>query len=161
MSSLNPYPIQEVNPVVLMLLRSGRRVGGGGGGGGGGIASVITVDTNSLNRLGDAIREKRNKTWNDIDCFVRQFRDATQFLAGDDAVTALARDPILRKNNEMMVSLIAFELGEIPMFLATKETDLRKGVERAKTYQTEVNTIKSYFVKTVMKRVKKVSEFVA
>jgi len=140
-----------------MLLRSGRRVGGGGGG----IAPVITGGTNSLNQLGDAIREKRNKTWKDLDCFVMQFRDAIQFLAGDDAVTAMACDPVLRKNNEMMMSVIAFELGEIPMFLATKETDLRMGVQKAKTYQTEVNTIKSYFVKTIMKRVKRMSGFVA
>ena len=120
---------------------------------------IATID-NPLVKLRDEIQEKKNKTWEDIDHFVNEFHSVTQFFATEDAIKSMARDPVLRQNNIRAVSYIYGLLYEIPMYLTTKETNVRLAVKRANSYQSTVKTIYTRFNKYTLARVKKVPGYV-
>lgn len=120
---------------------------------------IATID-NPLNKLRDEIQEKTNKTWEDVEHFINRFHSTTQFFTTEDAIKSMAHDPVLRQNNTRVVSYIYAVLYEIPMYLTTKETDVRLAVKRANAYQSSVKTIYTRFNKNTMSRVKKVPGYV-
>lgn len=120
---------------------------------------IATID-NPLNKLRDEIEEKTNKTWEDVEHFINRFHSTTQFFTTEDAIKSMAHDPVLRQNNTRVVSYIYAVLYEIPMYLTTKETDVRLAVKRANAYQSSVKTIYTRFNKNTLARVKKVPGYV-
>jgi hypothetical protein len=127
------------------------------------IGDTIAIVNNPLNKLLDDIRQTKNKTWDDIDHFINEFDIATRFYSRENAILEMAMYPSLRDQIIQIVSQIYSELLEIPMFLTTKEPNIRLvrlAVKKAKEYQSSVIKTYKFFNKTILPQIKKVEGYV-